>query len=163
MRHNIPTSLDSSIPASLETVHALANIYLTSAERWLELNSSILHDTVDTAVAAEKSLAHADSPAQLKKRESALIQPMFEKSMAYARSAYKIISTTQLEVTKLMTSQITHFGEHFKLPADWNAPVEMFNRSLQQFSTLTERNTSAAAEAARKTVAETAAKVSRAA
>ena len=163
MRHNISPSLDASIPASLETVHALANIYLTSAERWLELNASILHDTVETAVAAEKSLSHADSPAQLNKRETALIQPMFEKSMTYARSAYEIISETQLAVTKLMTSQVTHFGERFKLPADWSAPVEIFSKSLQQFSTLAERSSSAAAEAAKKVVAETSAKVSRAA
>lgn len=162
MTHKNSHSPSSANPANSEAIHALANIYMVSAERFTELNLSTIRDALEEGMSVTRQRPTAASNSGFEFPQATSLQPMIDKSMAYSRSAYEILAETQQEVLKLLTAQMGVFSGNFKLPTDWNASFDIFNNGVKQFTTAANQNLSATTEAARKS-AEAVLKVSKAA
>lgn len=162
MTHKNSHSPSSANPANGEAIHALANIYMVSAERFTELNLSTIRDALEEGMSITRQRPAAASNSGFEFPQATSLQPMIDKSMAYSRSAYEIFAETQQEVLKLLTAQMGVFSGNFKLPTDWNASFDIFNNGVKQFTTAANQNLSATTEAARKS-AEAVLKVSKAA
>jgi len=163
MPNKTAPSFNTAMPAAVDTFQALANIYLTSAERMLALNLSTLREAVEDSATAMSRLPDMKAGFGSNKQQATFVPPMLEKTMAYSRSAYEILAATQQEVTQMLTSQMTGSGSGFKIPTDWNAPFELFAKSVQQFSTLAAKGATATTEAGSRALSETLSKVRRAA
>lgn len=148
MNRKNPLSVPAN-PVNAETVQALANIYLASAERLAELNLNVIREVVKESVSKGHHGKGDDNGSGFS--QATLLQPMIDKSMAYSRSAFEIFVETQQEATKILMSQLSGLGTGYQLPNDWNAPIEMFNKGVQQFSALATQGASATNEAVRKT------------
>lgn len=137
-------------PVNADAIQALANIYLAGAERLAELNLNAIREVVEESVTATKGHHGKGGDNGSGFPQATFLQPMVDKSMAYSRSAFAILVETQQEATKTLMSSFSGAGANYKLPTDWNAPFEMFNKGVQQFSTLATQGASATNEVARK-------------
>ena len=142
---SFPTS-----PVNADAFQALANIYLTSAQRLAELNLNTIREVVEESVTATKGHHGTQADNGFGFPQATFLQPLADQSMAYSRSAFAILVEAQQEAIKTLTSQFSGLGTSFNLPTDWNAPLEMFNKSVKQFSTLATQGASATNEAVRK-------------
>jgi hypothetical protein len=143
----------SSIFASAvntDAIQALANIYLTSAERMVELNLNTVREVLEESVTVSKEQqgkgVYVSDVSQLN-----LLKPMVDKAMTYSHSVYAIFVETQQEASKTLMSQVSNLSTSYKVPADWNAPFEIFNKGVQQLSALATQGASATDEVVRKT------------
>lgn len=137
-------------PVSAEACQAIANIYLASAQRLAELNLDTIREVAEESVAASKSHHGKGGDSGFGFPQPTVLQPMVDKSMDYVHRAFAILVETQQEATKTLMSQFSGEGANYKLPTDWNAPLEMFNKGVKQFSTLATQGASATNEVARK-------------
>lgn len=144
------TSSITASPVNAETVQALANIYLSSAERLAELNLNVIREVLKESVSATKSHHGKGNDNESAFTQASFLQPMIEQSMAYSRNAFSILVEAQQEATKTLMSQFAAEGANYKLPTDWNASLEMLNNGVKQFSTLATQGASATNEVARK-------------
>lgn len=144
------TSSITASPVNAETVQALANIYLSSAERLAELNLNVIREVLKESVSATKGHHGKGNDNESAFTQASFLQPMIEQSMAYSRNAFSILVETQQEATRTLMSQFAAEGANYKLPTDWNASLEMLNKGVQQFSTLATQGASATNEVARK-------------
>lgn len=144
------TSIDIASPVNADAVHALTNIYLSSAERLAELNLNVIREVVKETVSATKGHHGKGDDNESAFTQASFLQPMIEQSMAYSRNAFAILVETQQEATKILMSQFAVGAANYKLPADWNNSLEILNKGVQQFSTLATRGVSATNEVARK-------------
>lgn len=162
MNHKNSHSAPTANTATTEAIQALANIYLASAERMAELNLSTIRDAVEDSLSTTRQHSNATAESGFNLTQATALQPMIDKSMAYSRSAYEILAETQQEVLKTLITQLGVFGGSFRIPTDWNASLEMFNRGVRQFTTVANQNASATSDAVRKS-AESLMKASKAA
>lgn len=142
------TSSITASPVNADTVQALANIYLSSAEHLAELNLNVIREVLKESVSATKS--HHGKGNESSFTQASFLQPMIEQSMAYSRNAFAILVETQQEATKTLMSQFAVGGANYKLPTDWDASLEILNKGVRQFSTLATQGASATNEVARK-------------
>ena len=156
------TSSMTASPATAEAVQALANIYLSSAERLAELNLNTVREVLEESMTATKEQLGKGADNASGVSQTNFLQPMVDKAMTYSHSVFAIFVETQQEATKTLMSQISGLSTTYKVPTDWNAPFEMFNKGVQQFSALATQGASASNEVARKT-SETFTKASKAA
>ena len=156
------TSSMTASPATAEAVQALANIYLSSAERLAELNLNTVREVLEESMTATKEQLGKGADNASGVSQTNFLQPMVDKAMTYSHSVFAIFVETQQEATKTLMSQISGLSTSYKVPTDWNAPFEMFNKGVQQFSALATQGASATNEVARKT-SETFTKASKAA
>lgn len=144
------TSSITASPVNAETVQALANIYLSSAERLAELNLNVIREVLKESVSTTKGHHGKGNDNESAFTQASFLQPMIEQSMAYSRNAFSILVEAQQEATKTLMSQFAAEGANYKLPTDWNASLEMLNNGVKQFSTLATQGASATNEVARK-------------
>lgn len=137
-------------PINSDAIQATANIYLAGAERLAELNLNTVREVVEVSVAAAKEHHGKEGDNEPGFPQATFLQPMVDKSMAYSHSAFAILAETQQEATTMLMSQIAGLGTRFNLPTEWNSPIEMFNKGLQQFSALATQGASVTNEVARK-------------
>lgn len=161
MNQKITSSMTTS-PVNSEAVQALANIYLSSAERLAELNLNTVREVLEESMTATKEQLGKGADNASGVSQTNFLQPMVDKAMTYSHSVFAIFVETQQEATKTLMSQISGLSTSYKVPTDWNAPFEMFNKGVQQFSALATQGASASNEVARKT-SETFTKASKAA
>jgi len=128
--------------AMLDAVRTLSSLYMTSAQKLLELNLNTMRETIEKTANAARSTSGARSPQELQN----IFQPMLESAQTYSRDALEIIVGTQQEAMRVMLSQ---FGgaNMFAMPADWNAALDAFSSGVRRFSTMATENAAAATEA----------------
>jgi len=95
--------------AAVDSLLAIANTALASAERISALNLSTARATLEDSAAGIKAIADAKDIQGVAAAATALSQPAIEKASAFARSVYEIASQTQGELTKLVESQVGDF------------------------------------------------------
>lgn len=149
MNQKITSSMTTS-PVNSEAVQALANIYLSSAERLAELNLNTVREVLEERMTATKEQLGKGADNASGVSQTNFLQPMVDKAMTYSHSVFAIFVETQQEATKTLMSQISGLSTSYKVPTDWNAPFEMFNKGVQQFSALATQGASATNEVARK-------------
>lgn len=129
--------------AMVDAVRTISSLYMTSAQRLLELNLNTMRESVEKTAEAARSTAGARSPQELQ----GLFQPMLDCAQEYGRDAFEIIVGTQQEVMKVMLTQFAGPNSAFSLPTDWNAAFDAFNSGMRRFSTMATENAADAAEA----------------
>lgn len=147
---NKNTSSISTSTVNADAIQTLANIYLTSAERLAELNLNTVREVLEESVAATKEQHGKGADNVSGVSQTNFLQPMVDKAMTYSQSVFAIYVETQQEATKALMSQISDLSTNYKVPTDWNAPFEMFNKGVHQFSALANQGASVTNEVARK-------------
>jgi phasin family protein len=144
------TFSSTASPVNADDVQALANIYLGSAERLAELNLNVIREVVEESVTATKDYLGKGADNGSGFSQATFLQPMVDKSLTYSRNAFAILVETQQEASKMLMSLFSGAAATYKLPTDWNSPLEMFNKGVQQFSTLATQGASVTNDVARK-------------
>jgi len=99
--------------ASIETLTALASKALTQAERLTALNLSTARAVLEDSVAATQTVLAVKNAQDLVALQTALVQPILDKSVAYGRSVYEITSEGQQEFAKLFETQVAELNKTF--------------------------------------------------
>ncbi len=104
-----PEQLVAANKATVDSLLAVANTALASAERVAALNLSTSRAALDDAAAGARSVLTAKDPQAALAAQAALAQPAVDKAVAYSRSVYEITSQTQQELAKLVEAQFGDF------------------------------------------------------
>ena len=95
--------------ATVDSLLAVANTALASAERIAALNLNTARSALEDTASNVQTVLGAKNPQEVLAAQSALAQPAVEKAVAYGRSVYEITSQTQQELAKLVESQYGDF------------------------------------------------------
>lgn len=142
------------LKASPEQIHAantnanafmtLSEITFSGIERLTKLNLNA------TRAALEGGL---EATAKLGQSKDMKAAPVVQETTAYLQEVQKIVTETQQEVTKLMTSYFSAKGQTANPGADWLKGFEMFKGFGTQIASMAEANQKMLAEGVKKTVA----------
>ncbi|MDT3672454.1 MAG: phasin family protein [Aromatoleum sp.] len=132
--------------AMVDAVRTISSLYMTSAQRLLELNLNTMRESVEKTAEATRSTSGARSPQELQ----GVFQPMLDCAQEYSRDAFEIIVGTQQEVMKVMLTQFAGPNSMFSLPTDWSAAFDAFNTGVRRFSTMATENATEAVEAGQR-------------
>jgi phasin family protein len=147
MNEDLSTTALAGNRTAIDTFQALAKIFLTSAERLSALNLSAAREVVEDQSAIARAMMGTRGPEDVGDMQNTLAQPMINKALAYSRGTYEIFTETQLDLTRLMASQLPRIGGQLPMP-DWNAALDMFRAGARQFSDMAAQNAATTADAA---------------
>lgn len=103
--------LAASNQAAVESLLALANTALASAERVAALNLSTARDALKDGASNAKALLSAKDPQQALSAQSALVQPAVEKAVAYSKSMLEISSDSQQQFAKMLENTFAGYQQ----------------------------------------------------
>lgn len=103
--------LAASNQAAVESLLALANTALASAERVAALNLSTARDALKDGVANTKTLMSVKDPQQALSAQSALVQPAVEKAVAYSKSMLEISTESQQQFAKTLENTLAGYQQ----------------------------------------------------
>ncbi len=95
--------------ATVDSLLAVANTALASAERIAALNLNTARSVLEDGVSGAKALLGAKDVQEALAIQAALTQPNVEKAVAYSRSVYEISAQTQEELSKMVEAQFGDF------------------------------------------------------
>ena len=95
--------------AAVDSLLAVANTALASAERIAALNLNTARATLEDSVTSAKAVLGAKDAQEAASIQASLAQPAVEKAVAYSRSVYEITSQTQEELAKMVQAQFGDF------------------------------------------------------
>lgn len=104
--------LAASNQATVESLLALANTALASAERVAALNLSTARDALKDSATNAKTLLSVKDPQQALTAQTALVQPAVEKAVAYSKSMLEISSESQQQFAKTLESTFAGYQQH---------------------------------------------------
>ncbi len=174
-----PKDLTAGTEARIESLLNLANTAIASAERLAALNLNTSRALLEENLAAAKALLAAKDQKELASIQAGLLQPAVEKAVAYSRAVYEISTSTEAEVSKLVTTGVAEVQKNMadvvskvggSSPAGAEVAVETLKRTLdaantafttlnqaaQQVKQMAEANFNTAAEASVKAAGEAA-------
>jgi len=157
--------------ATVDSLLAVANVALASAERIAALNLNTVRTAIEDSASGAKAVLAAKSPKEAADIQAVLAQPAVERAVAYSRAVYEITAQGQGELAKLMEAQFAGFQKSLadlaKLSTQAvppgaegafggiqaainqvNASFSRMNEATKQFAELTQANFSAATQAA---------------
>ncbi|MDE2441794.1 MAG: phasin family protein [Betaproteobacteria bacterium] len=97
--------------ATVDSLLAVANTALASAERIAALNLNTARSALEDTASGVQSVLAAKDPQAAFAAQKSLAQPAVDKAVAYGKSVYEITSQTQQELAKMVEAQ---FGEFQK-------------------------------------------------
>ena len=97
--------------AAVESLLALANTALVSAERVAALNLSAARDALKDSAAGAKTLMAAKDPQQALAAQSSLVQPAVEKAVEYSKSMLEISNESQQQFVKTLESTFAGYQQ----------------------------------------------------
>lgn len=103
--------LAASNQAAVESLLALANTALASAERVAALNLSTARDALKDSAAGAKTLMAAKDPQQALAAQSSLVQPAVEKAVEYSKSMFEITNESQQQFAKTLESTFAGYQQ----------------------------------------------------
>jgi phasin family protein len=95
--------------ATVDSLLAVANTALSSAERIAALNLNTARAALDDTVSGVQSVLGAKDPQAAFAAQKSLAQPAVDKAVAYSRSMYEITAQTQQELAKMVEAQFGDF------------------------------------------------------
>ncbi len=95
--------------ATVDSLLAVANTALASAERIAALNLNTARATLEDTASGVQTVLGAKNPQEALAAQSALTQPAVEKAVAYGRSVVEITTQTQQELAKMVEAQFGDF------------------------------------------------------
>ncbi|WP_412479839.1 phasin family protein [Azonexus sp. IMCC34839] len=95
--------------ATVDSLLAVANTALASAERIAALNLNTARTALEDTASGVQSVLSAKDPQAAVAAQQALAKPAVDKAVAYSRSIYEITSETQQELAKMVEAQFSGF------------------------------------------------------
>ena len=95
--------------ATVDSLLAVANTALASAERVAALNLSTARSALEDVASNARHVMEAKTPQAALEAQKAMAQPAMEKAAAYSRSIYEISTQTQQELAKMVEAQFSDF------------------------------------------------------
>ena len=103
--------LAASNQAAVESLLALANTALASAERVAALNLSTARNALTDSAAGAKTLMAAKDPQQVLAAQSSLVQPAVEKAVEYSKSMFDISTESQQQFAKTLENTFANYQQ----------------------------------------------------
>lgn len=170
-----PENLINSKKAGFEAFAFVANTSFASAERLAALNLNTARNCFMDAVAFAKDLAAAKNPEAVLALHKSAVYPAFDRSIAYSRSYYGIVSQTLEVLGKMVESNVTEINDNVVAALDKgvkhapagsdvvlgvvksalasaNAAYDNVKKTTRQTVELAEANVAAATDATLKTL-----------
>src|SRR5574343_1990995 len=104
-----PEQFAAANKAAVDSLLAVANTALASAERIATLNLETARSVIEDSAANTRALMGAKDVKEAVAIQSSLAQPSVEKAVAYGKSVYEITSATQQEMAKMVEAQFGDF------------------------------------------------------
>lgn len=98
--------------ATVDSLLAVANSALASAERIAALNLNTARASLEDTAAGVQSVIGAKDPQAALAAQAALAQPAVDKAVAYTRSMVEISTQTQQELAKMVEAQFGDFQKN---------------------------------------------------
>ena len=95
--------------ATVDSLLAVANTALATAERIAALNLGAARTALEDSAAATKAAFAVKNPNEVAALQSAMVQPAVEKAVSYSRSLYEISSESQQQIAKMFEAQFSDF------------------------------------------------------
>ena len=136
--------LTAANKAAIDSLLALANTALASAERIAALNLETARTTLAGTASGVQSVMEAKDPQAALAAQQSLAQPAVESAVAYSRSMYEIASQTRQEMAKVVEAQFGGFQQSLSSMMDMAAkcaPAGSENAVAAVQSALTSANT----------------------
>jgi phasin family protein len=103
-----PEQFAAANKAAVDSLLAVANTALASAERIATLNLETARSVLEDSASGAKALLSAKDPKEVAAIQASLAQPGVEKAVAYGKSVYEISAQMQEQMSKMVEAQ---FGE----------------------------------------------------
>lgn len=99
----------ASNKATVDSLLAVANTALATAERIAALNLGTARAALEDSASATRAVLEVKNPNEVAALQSSLVQPAVQKAVNYSRSLYEISSESQQQVAKMLESQFADF------------------------------------------------------
>jgi len=99
----------ASNKATVDSLLAVANTALATAERIAALNLDAARTALEDSSSATKAVLAVKSPTDAAALQASVIQPAVEKATNYSRSLYEISSESQQQLAKMLEEQFAGF------------------------------------------------------
>lgn len=97
--------------AAIDSLLAVANTAMATAESYAALNLLAAKETINAATTNSTAALRAKSPEQLAALHSAAVQPAMQSGVDYFRNVYEISSGAAGEFSKLIQAQFVQFNK----------------------------------------------------
>ena len=104
-----PEQFAASNKATVDSLLAVANTALATAERIAALNLGAARSALEDSASATKAVLAVKNPNEAAALQSSVMQPAVEKAVSYSRSLYEISSESQQQVAKMLEAQFAGF------------------------------------------------------
>jgi phasin family protein len=99
----------ASNKAAVDSLMAVANTALATAERVAALNLSVARSSMEDSVAAVKAVLEVKNSNEAAALQSSIVQPAFAKAADYSRSLFEISTESQQQFAKMLEGQFADF------------------------------------------------------
>lgn len=103
--------LAASNQAAVESLLALANTALATAERVAALNLGAARSALEDSAANAKNLMAAKDPQQALAAQQALVQPAVAKAVAYSQSMFEITQESQQQFAAMLEKTFSGYQQ----------------------------------------------------
>ncbi|HVS26989.1 MAG TPA: phasin family protein [Burkholderiales bacterium] len=108
---NVPEQFVAAKKANLETAVGLTTVALEGAGHLIDLQLTTAKAALAEGTKYAKALLDAKDAQEVIALQSTVVEPGFEKALAYSRSVYEVASQTQAEITKLVEARVADFNK----------------------------------------------------
>ena len=167
----VPENFIAANKSAVDALLSVANTALAGAERIAALNLNTARSALEDGVSNAQALLSAKGLPEAAALQSSLVQPNVERAVSYSRTVYEIAAETQKQFATLVEAQFADFQKQVAALLDQatkNAPAgsdvavsavksafaaansafDNMTKAAHQIAEMTERNVSAAGEAA---------------
>jgi phasin family protein len=99
----------ASNKATVDSLLAVANTALATAERIAALNLGAARTALEDSASATRAALAVKSPNEVAALQSSIVQPAVEKAVNYSRSLYEISAESQQQLAKTLETQFAGF------------------------------------------------------
>jgi phasin family protein len=99
----------ASNKATVDSLLAVANTALATAERIAALNLGTARAALEDSASATRAVLEVKNPNDAAALQSSLVQPAVQKAVNYSRSLYEISSESQQQLAKMLETQFADF------------------------------------------------------
>lgn len=99
----------ASNKATVDSLLAVANTALATAERIAALNLGAARTALEDSASATKAALAVKNPNEAVALQSSMVQPAVEKAVDYSRSLYQISTESQQQLAKMLETQFADF------------------------------------------------------
>lgn len=102
----IPQNVFASQKASLDNLLAVQGAFFEGFEKLVDLNLKVMKATLDEAAQKSQEVIEVKDPQEAVAFTSSLVQPSAEKTLAYSKHVYDIISSVHGDLNRLTEEQV---------------------------------------------------------